>query len=142
MTAERPANLPLPPGPPPLNRRLKLRTRLSPPRKKSQRPTIARLPSQPRSLPTNLLIGGPLPTEYCVSIDVGRSSVKIPTEQLQSQVFPALRLHRLPNSPRPEPQHLNRTNGRSEGSWAREGWGRSALNTRCAGRIHGCAEAS
>jgi len=140
MTTKSLTRLAVLPGPRVWSLRLALQPCKAPPSGNRQRRTVTYVLILP-NLPPNLSIARSLQVPLFPSIHVGGSLAKTITEQQRSQALQAPSLRHFPGNPRPELQHLNRTNGSSERSLGRDGWER-AMNTRCAGRIPGCPRAS
>lgn len=134
MTTKSLARLAVLTGPRAWSLRLALQPSKALPQGNRQRRTVARV-LMLLNVP-HPSIARPLQESLYPSIQIGGSSAKMITEQQRSQVLPATSPRYFPGSPSPEFQHLNRMNGRSERSLARDVWER-AMSTKCAGRIHG-----
>jgi len=123
--------------PPALSQRPELHPTSTPTQGKTQRPWVAQTLPISQSLLRSFSIGRPLLTSLFPSIRVGGSSAKTITEQQRSQALPVRSLHQILSSLRLRIPHLKSRNGRSRILLARDGRAR-AMNTRCAGEIHGC----
>ncbi len=115
----------------------------APTRGNTQRRTVARVLLPPNLPPPHLIVLS-LPVSHYPVIQLSRLSVEVIVEQRRPRISLTLSLfpHLFPSSIRTkEVQHRIKRSGRSQGSLTRDK-GKRAMNTRCAGNEHGCANGS